>query len=177
MTAGDVPVTGTPGALVGVIMGSVSDWDTMRGAAETLRRFGVPFEAEVVSAHERDLAVALGATPGDIIVNGPLKSDVDLLWAHQHGAVLNLDSIRLGRVGQTPVVVNGDPRARIPGRGGRRGEVLTGHEIRIVCRCRGLLERANEILRCHPRHWWAGDHSDELILAGNGHDRSLLDWP
>jgi 5-(carboxyamino)imidazole ribonucleotide mutase len=51
VTAGDEPVAGTPGALVGVIMGSVSDWDTMRGAAETLRRFGVPFEAEVVSAH------------------------------------------------------------------------------------------------------------------------------
>lgn len=37
--------------LVGVIMGSGSDWDTMRNAAETLRRFEVPFEALVVSAH------------------------------------------------------------------------------------------------------------------------------
>ncbi len=36
---------------VGVIMGSVSDWETMRKAAEVLQRFGVAFEAEVVSAH------------------------------------------------------------------------------------------------------------------------------
>lgn len=37
--------------LVGVIMGSDSDWETMRGAAEILRDFGVPFEARVISAH------------------------------------------------------------------------------------------------------------------------------
>jgi 5-(carboxyamino)imidazole ribonucleotide mutase len=32
-------------------MGSKSDWDTMRHAAEILERFGVPFESKVVSAH------------------------------------------------------------------------------------------------------------------------------
>ncbi|MFN6964707.1 MAG: 5-(carboxyamino)imidazole ribonucleotide mutase [Pyrinomonadaceae bacterium] len=37
--------------LVGVIMGSKSDWSTMKAAAETLGEFGVPFEARVVSAH------------------------------------------------------------------------------------------------------------------------------
>lgn len=37
--------------LVGVIMGSTSDWETMRHAAETLEEFGVPYEAKVVSAH------------------------------------------------------------------------------------------------------------------------------
>ncbi|MCA9961564.1 MAG: AIR carboxylase family protein, partial [Anaerolineales bacterium] len=37
--------------LVGVIMGSTSDWETMRHATETLEEFGVPFEARVVSAH------------------------------------------------------------------------------------------------------------------------------
>jgi 5-(carboxyamino)imidazole ribonucleotide mutase len=37
--------------LVGVIMGSRSDWETMRAAGETLARFGVPHEAKVVSAH------------------------------------------------------------------------------------------------------------------------------
>ena len=37
--------------LVGVIMGSTSDWETMRAATETLAEFGVPFEARVVSAH------------------------------------------------------------------------------------------------------------------------------
>jgi len=37
--------------LVGIIMGSKSDWETMRHAAEVLDRFGVPREAKVVSAH------------------------------------------------------------------------------------------------------------------------------
>ncbi len=37
--------------LVGVIMGSTSDWETMQHATTTLQAFGVPFEARVVSAH------------------------------------------------------------------------------------------------------------------------------
>ena len=37
--------------IVGVVMGSDSDWPVMRLAAETLREFGIPFEADVVSAH------------------------------------------------------------------------------------------------------------------------------
>ena len=37
--------------LVGLVMGSDSDWATMSGAAEVLRDFGIPFEARVVSAH------------------------------------------------------------------------------------------------------------------------------
>jgi len=37
--------------VVGIVMGSRSDWETMRHAAETLDELGVPFEKEVVSAH------------------------------------------------------------------------------------------------------------------------------
>jgi len=37
--------------LVGIIMGSKSDWETMTHAAETLEKVGVPFEVRVVSAH------------------------------------------------------------------------------------------------------------------------------
>src|SRR3972149_25627 len=37
--------------LVGVVMGSRSDWSTMRHCAEQLRSFGVPFETRVLSAH------------------------------------------------------------------------------------------------------------------------------
>ena len=37
--------------IVGVIMGSKSDWETMRHACETLEALGVPYETEVVSAH------------------------------------------------------------------------------------------------------------------------------
>lgn len=37
--------------LVGIIMGSKSDWETMRHAVETLDELGVPYEVQVVSAH------------------------------------------------------------------------------------------------------------------------------
>jgi len=38
-------------SLVAVLMGSKSDWDTMRAAADTLQQFGVPHESHVMSAH------------------------------------------------------------------------------------------------------------------------------
>ena len=44
MSTGDAP-------LVGVVMGSTSDWPTMSKAVEVLERFEVPHEARVVSAH------------------------------------------------------------------------------------------------------------------------------
>ncbi|WP_298691221.1 5-(carboxyamino)imidazole ribonucleotide mutase [uncultured Sphingomonas sp.] len=50
--------------LIGIIMGSRSDWETMRHAAETLAALGVPHEAKVVSAHrtpDRLYAFAKGA--------------------------------------------------------------------------------------------------------------------
>lgn len=37
--------------LIGLIMGSTSDWETMSHAAQTLDRLGVPYEVRVVSAH------------------------------------------------------------------------------------------------------------------------------
>jgi 5-(carboxyamino)imidazole ribonucleotide mutase len=37
--------------LVGVVMGSASDWDVMKAAAEQLKGFGVPYEARALSAH------------------------------------------------------------------------------------------------------------------------------
>ena len=37
--------------VVGIIMGSQSDWETMRHAAETLTQLGVPHETRIVSAH------------------------------------------------------------------------------------------------------------------------------
>ncbi|MDX1964775.1 MAG: 5-(carboxyamino)imidazole ribonucleotide mutase [Pirellulales bacterium] len=44
MSAGNAP-------LVGIIMGSKSDWETLRHAAETLTEFQVPHECQIVSAH------------------------------------------------------------------------------------------------------------------------------
>lgn len=37
--------------VVGIIMGSQSDWETMKNAADTLDKLGVPFETKIVSAH------------------------------------------------------------------------------------------------------------------------------
>ncbi len=37
--------------VIGVVMGSDSDWETMRNACEMLAQFGIPYEAKVVSAH------------------------------------------------------------------------------------------------------------------------------
>ena len=47
--------------LVGVVMGSASDWETMRHASETLERFGVAHESRVVSAHRTPDLMALYA--------------------------------------------------------------------------------------------------------------------
>jgi 5-(carboxyamino)imidazole ribonucleotide mutase len=49
--------------LVGVIMGSSSDWETMRHTVETLEALGVPYEVRVVSAHRTpDLLFEYAAT-------------------------------------------------------------------------------------------------------------------
>src|SRR5439155_10041468 len=45
------PRTPLPHPLVGVIMGSKSDWETMANATGTLEKLGIPFEVRVVSAH------------------------------------------------------------------------------------------------------------------------------
>lgn len=44
-------MTAAAKALVGVVMGSKSDWETMANCGETLEKLGVPYEARVLSAH------------------------------------------------------------------------------------------------------------------------------
>jgi 5-(carboxyamino)imidazole ribonucleotide mutase len=51
--------------LVGVIMGSTSDWETMQHAAGVLRQFGVPHECRVVSAHRTPRLMAEYATEAE----------------------------------------------------------------------------------------------------------------
>ena len=52
--------------LVGIIMGSSSDWETLRHAAETLEKLGVPHEVRVVSAHRTpDLLFEYAASARD----------------------------------------------------------------------------------------------------------------
>ncbi len=43
--------SGQPTPIVGIIMGSKSDWETMKGAAEILKELNIPHECRVISAH------------------------------------------------------------------------------------------------------------------------------
>jgi 5-(carboxyamino)imidazole ribonucleotide mutase len=96
--------------LVGVIMGSRSDWDTMRHAAETLERLEVPFETRVVSAHrtpdllfeyastarERGLAVLIAGAGGAAHLPGMVaaKTSLPVLGVPVQSRALNgLDSL------------------------------------------------------------------------------------
>jgi 5-(carboxyamino)imidazole ribonucleotide mutase len=52
---------GAEGPVVGLVMGSDSDWPVMEPAAQALEEFGIPFEADVVSAHRMpDEMIAYG---------------------------------------------------------------------------------------------------------------------
>ena len=79
--------------LVGIIMGSQSDWPTMKHAADVLTELGVAFETKIVSAHrtpERLYSFAKGAksfapglTEGRGI--GPIGSRLEFLFSRRFG--------------------------------------------------------------------------------------------
>lgn len=48
--------------MIGIVMGSTSDWETMKAAAKVLEEFGVPYEAKAMSAHRTPHAVGEWAT-------------------------------------------------------------------------------------------------------------------
>ena len=48
--------------MIGIVMGSTSDWETMKAAAKMLEEFGVRYEAKAMSAHRTPHAVAEWAT-------------------------------------------------------------------------------------------------------------------
>ena len=78
--------------LVGIVMGSDSDWPIMRSCAETLKRFDIPYEARVLSAHrtpdaaldyaasaqERGIKVLVGAAGGAAHLAGVLAAKTEL---------------------------------------------------------------------------------------------------
>src|SRR5437763_15349601 len=85
---------GRPGerSLVAVLMGSKSDWDTMKACSETLAKFGVPHESHVMSAHRspklaadfagdaesRGIEVIIGAAGGAAHLAGVLAAHTTL---------------------------------------------------------------------------------------------------
>ena len=48
--------------MIGIVMGSTSDWETMKSAAKTLEEFGVAYETKAMSAHRTPHAVAAWAS-------------------------------------------------------------------------------------------------------------------
>ncbi|HEX8963652.1 MAG TPA: 5-(carboxyamino)imidazole ribonucleotide mutase [Rhodocyclaceae bacterium] len=78
--------------LVGIVMGSDSDWPTLKSAAATLKDFGVPYEAKVLSAHRtpdqaldyasgaagRGMKVLIGAAGGAAHLAGVLAAKTEL---------------------------------------------------------------------------------------------------
>ncbi|MDD5175427.1 MAG: 5-(carboxyamino)imidazole ribonucleotide mutase [Sterolibacterium sp.] len=82
----------TPQPLIGIVMGSDSDWPVLRAAAQTLKDFGVVYEAKVLSAHRtphaaldyatnaagRGLQVLIGAAGGAAHLAGVLASQTTL---------------------------------------------------------------------------------------------------
>ena len=101
-------VTGVP--LVGVIMGSVSDWATMRECSETLEQLGIPHDVAVVSAHrtpdrlfdyaenaeERGMEVLIAGAGGAAHLPGmaAAKTALPVLGVPVKSAVLNgVDSL------------------------------------------------------------------------------------
>ena len=95
--------------LVGVIMGSRSDWDTMRHTADTLESFGVPFETRVLSAHrtpdelaeyaataeDRGLEVIIAAAGGAAALPGAVaaKTTLPVLGVPMESKLSGLDSL------------------------------------------------------------------------------------
>jgi 5-(carboxyamino)imidazole ribonucleotide mutase len=89
MSAQTTPAAASEAApLVGLVMGSDSDWPVMEAAADALAEFGIPFEADVVSAHrmptemirygqtahERGLRVIIAGAGGAAHLPGMLAS-------------------------------------------------------------------------------------------------------
>lgn len=88
MSAQPTPATASEAPLVGLVMGSDSDWPVMEAAADALAEFGIPFEADVVSAHrmptemirygqtahERGLRVIIAGAGGAAHLPGMLAS-------------------------------------------------------------------------------------------------------
>ena len=94
----DLPAAGLTHALVAVVMGSTSDWETMQHAAEILKDFGIPHRCEVVSAHR---------TPAKLttFAEGAVKSGYEVVIAGAGGAAHLPGMI----AAQTPLPVLGVP--------------------------------------------------------------------
>ncbi|MFB3738838.1 MAG: 5-(carboxyamino)imidazole ribonucleotide mutase [Candidatus Velamenicoccus archaeovorus] len=95
--------------LVGVVMGSISDWETVKHATDTLTELGIPFETKVLSAHrtpdqlaawaagaeDRGLEVIIAAAGGAAALPGAVaaKTLLPVLGVPMESKLSGLDSI------------------------------------------------------------------------------------
>ena len=122
--------------VVGIIMGSRSDWETMRHAAETLEQLGVPFEKEVVSAHRApdrlyEYASSAEARGSRQTATAPIDATAD----HATSSSGQLGSTRATRSpGQTPRAARPAANARTSAANSPRVRVCawpsTGTQVR-----------------------------------------------
>ena len=154
--------------VVGIVMGSSSDWDTMKAAAQILAEFGVPHEAQVVSAHRmpddmfayaeaaqpRGLQAIIAGAGGAAHLPGMLaaKTVVPVLGvpvASRH--LQGVDSLH--SIVQMPKGHSGGHLRHRHGRRGQRGAVRRGHagqpRRRAARQAASLPRRAD---RGRPRH-------------------------
>jgi 5-(carboxyamino)imidazole ribonucleotide mutase len=103
--------------LVGVVMGSDSDWNTMRAAVAVLKEFGVPYEARVVSAHRTpDLLFEYAAMAQERGLKAIIAGAGGA--AHLPGMLAPRPCARAGRAGQSKswaASIRCCPSCRCPG--------------------------------------------------------------
>ena len=136
--------------LVGIIMGSQSDWETLRAAAETLDELAVPHEVRVVSAHrtpdllfeyastarERGLEVIIAGAGGAAHLPGMTAAKTIAARARRAGAVEGAQRPRFAAVHRADA--------------GRR----SGGDVRHR---RGRRDQCGAVRRGHPRQQASGD--------------------
>jgi hypothetical protein len=168
--------------LVGIVMGSDSDWPVMQAAAQMLKEFGVPYEARVVSAHrtpdllfdyaamaqERDLRAIIAGAGGAAHLPGMLaaKTIVPVLGVPVPSKHLNgLDSLL------SIVQMPGRAGCHLRHRRGRRGQRGADRDRHHRYRQRRLWPQPGEETRRFP-------HPPERKGAGDeaaGSRRRLMD--
>ena len=76
MPVNAVPLHSSDAPLVGVVMGSDSDWRVMSDASQVLTDFGRPHHVDVVSAHRTPLVVGAAHLPGMLAPVPPLPEKI-----------------------------------------------------------------------------------------------------
>jgi 5-(carboxyamino)imidazole ribonucleotide mutase len=166
--------------LVGIIMGSTSDWETLKSAAETLDKLGVPHEVRVVSAHrtpdllfeyaasarDRGLQVLIAGAGGAAHLPGmaAAKTSLPVLGVPVQSKTLNgLDSLL--SIVQMPA---GIPVATLAiGKAGAVNAALLAASI--LGHQHPQFHERLKTFRDRPRHDWTSHAADAMAQFAIGH--------